>query len=1485
MMTKKRLFSLLALLLLITLSFAACHGGGGGGAPAPAGPTTTSNSVSGRVSLSSTVASAAKASVAGESPSVPNAGVTITSFDTAGNKTDSQTVTSGTAGFFTASLKMNNSGGYVVIDVTKDGFTGYSKRIDFTSPSEVNLNAELRTINTVVASLGTVFKSNGQTIQAFKFGVVKYTNGVKKALSGSKLTAAKSASGATTELEIEIPATSVPTGVTTLVGKLQTFDSSNPDDAKSFPGDYVDANGNKLVSLAFDYINITDGDGNNLGQLVSSAKASGKMSKAATDPTYITRRIPSGSCNNLLSDFCTGGTGDDALCANLGTAEKNAVNVPIYTYNSRKGNWVLLGLGTIDGNNDGVIDSMDVLTVTGEEFCSTNYGAYLRILVTNTDFLASWWNLDYPLLTAEPKQVCVEKTFNDSEGNPLQGVYAYINDDDSTQSFNYVGGSTNDAGTVKLNAVLITNSDTDRTATLSFYNPFAYTYETANVTLGDSPTCISSTTVIVKPKRCTVEGRVVDEAGTGKANQNLSINGSYPSSFYAWAYTNSTGNFTVEVSCEQNLVVYLAGWMPMATFNVNGNSSDFTAELTDANDKVVLNNIILGNMAPFAYGYLNSSSIKVNGSTSAWIYGYDSDGNYPLTYKITNAGTSADLFTGTISSTEWWKEVTISGLAAGDYQLTLTVTDSLGKPNTPASPLGTLTVTDGNRPPVISYAYPSTNTVTGDGQVVNLYSWAYDLDNGPSTPLTYSWSGAAGIASPGSAATTFTVPANSMGTVFTLGLTVSDGADSDSRTIMIDYPCAYLLSETNYAFPAAGGGPRNITVTTGANCSWSVYASDSWITISPTSGQGNGTVSYTVAANTGTNSRMGSITIAGRQYSITQDAAACSYSLSATAASADAGGGSGSVNISSSTAACSWRAFSNAPWITVVSGASGSGNGIVQYFVAPNTAITERIGTLSIGGQTFTITQAGAVCKYSVSPLSANFGPDAGTGTFTVTTQAGCTWTAATADIWISITSGSSGTGSGNVRYSVTANSATSASRLGTLTIAGNSYTVAQSGAACNYAISPTSNSVTSAASAGSVSVLSPTGCSWTATSNDAWITITAGTTGSGNGAVAYSVAANPSSSQRIGTVTIAGQTFTVTQQGALCSYTITPTSNSVTSAATTGSVNVSSPTGCSWTATSNDSWITITAGTSGSGNGAVTYSVAANAAGASRTGTMTIAGQTFTLTQGGAGCSYTISQTSNNFVAAGGSGSVNVTSATGCAWTAASNNTWITITAGSSGSGNGAVSYSVAANTAGVSRTGTMTIAGNTFTVTQDAASCSFSISPTSNPFGYTGGLGSVSVTTATGCAWTAASNDSWITVTAGSSGSGNGPVDYTVAANASSLTRIGTLTIGGQTFTVTQTGVTCTYSISPSSATLGATAGSGTVAVTSPAGCGWSATSNDGWITITAGASGTGNGTVSYSVSENTGGANRTGTLSIQGNTFTVTQDWRTDVTIIIQ
>ena len=104
----------------------------------------------------------------------------------------------------------------------------------------------------------------------------------------------------------------------------------------------------------------------------------------------------------------------------------------------------------------------------------------------------------------------------------------------------------------------------------------------------------------------------------------------------------------------------------------------------------------------------------------------------------------------------------------------------------------------------------------------------------------------------------------------------------------------------------------------------------------------------------------------------------------------------------------------------------------------------------------------------------------------------------------------------------------------------------------------------------------------------------------------------------------------------------------------------------------------------------------------------------------------------------------------------------------------------------------------------------CSFGITPNAASYQYNGGSGSIALTSVNmGCSWTATSNVNWITVY-NTSGAGNGTVTYTVSANPDFTPRVGILTVGGQTFTVTQaarttaTNVSITYPISGQEFTL---------------------------------------------------------------------------------
>jgi hypothetical protein len=146
--------------------------------------------------------------------------------------------------------------------------------------------------------------------------------------------------------------------------------------------------------------------------------------------------------------------------------------------------------------------------------------------------------------------------------------------------------------------------------------------------------------------------------------------------------------------------------------------------------------------------------------------------------------------------------------------------------------------------------------------------------------------------------------------------------------------------------------------------------------------------------------------------------------------------------------------------------------------------------------------------------------------------------------------------------------------------------------------------------------------------------------------------------------------------------------------------------------------------------------------------------------------------------------------------------------------------------------------------------------------------------VTAATGCTWTAVSNaTSWITVTSGASGDGNGTVNYSVAPNPDNASRSGSLTIAGKPLTVNQPANPCAITLLPGTRSMSSTNGTGSVTVTVAAGCAWTVKSNVSWITATG--SGSGSGSFNYSVTNNSGSATRTGTVTVGTATFTISQD----------
>ena len=186
---------------------------------------------------------------------------------------------------------------------------------------------------------------------------------------------------------------------------------------------------------------------------------------------------------------------------------------------------------------------------------------------------------------------------------------------------------------------------------------------------------------------------------------------------------------------------------------------------------------------------------------------------------------------------------------------------------------------------------------------------------------------------------------------------------------------------------------------------------------------------------------------------------------------------------------------------------------------------------VGLGGTVSKITGGGgaAPCTYDINPTSQSVGNSGGAGDVIVTTPDGCVWTAVSNAAWIR--AAAAGSGNGDVAYTVDANPSLFG-RTGTVTIAGSAFTINQRGnVPCSYGVSPSNVKFADVARNATVKVTAGAGCAWSAVSNAAWITITGGASGAGNGTVNYSVAALPArAGQRTGSMTIAGRTVTVVQ-------------------------------------------------------------------------------------------------------------------------------------------------------------------------------------------------------------------------------------------------------------------------------------------------------------------------------------------------------------------
>jgi len=261
----------------------------------------------------------------------------------------------------------------------------------------------------------------------------------------------------------------------------------------------------------------------------------------------------------------------------------------------------------------------------------------------------------------------------------------------------------------------------------------------------------------------------------------------------------------------------------------------------------------------------------------------------------------------------------------------------------------------------------------------------------------------------------------------------------------------------------------------------------------------------------------------------------------------------------------------------------------------------------------------------------------------------------------------------------------------------------------CPYGLAPSSPqpfSIPAAVSSqNQITVYAAYDCTWTySTDSPSWIAFASGAqngTVTGPGGISWSATTNVVPYSRSARIIVTGAgaagnvlTFAVTQAGAICAISLPQPSASIGASGGSGTFPVQ--TNCTWGASSSG-WITVPYNTGGTTNGAVSYTVAANACATPRTGSIPVtsftASQQFQIGEDGSPGNFAISPTSIAVPPAGVTGNtIYVTTGDGCPWSAKVDVSWITILSGSSGAGKGGFGYSVPANS-GPLRTGHITV------------------------------------------------------------------------------------------------------------------------------------------------------------------------------------------------
>ena len=505
------------------------------------------------------------------------------------------------------------------------------------------------------------------------------------------------------------------------------------------------------------------------------------------------------------------------------------------------------------------------------------------------------------------------------------------------------------------------------------------------------------------------------------------------------------------------------------------------------------------------------------------------------------------------------------------------------------------------------------------------------------------------------------------------------------------------------------GGEGAIALTIDQRHIWKARPNVDWISVSPTNGMSNGTISYTVAPLYDVTTRSGTITAGGNTFTVFQYGRR--MGLGTYSETRDYYTHVIPITVNA-LAITEWEVTPNSSWISIVDAGKGKGADLVTIAISENPSFQERTGTVTIGTETFRITQEGRTdAEFSIDPVETTGSANGANGRIAIAATPDLPWVAESQNNWLTVVpSYATGAGNGNVAYTVDPNT-TVYDRTGTIIITpdqtsgleAQTHTVHQPAAnvalslnGCEFAVPGESIAVT-------VTVSKNVQWSVEGAEDVEWLSVNGATTYVGPATVTLAASANDSIYPRSGTITIAGKTFSVSQKGR--GVEIDYESVVFDTEGGWDSISVHPDGDVAWTAVSSDpTWITITAGGSGTGDGEVIYTVSDYIGdGGTRTGTITIGDKVVTVVQ----TAYRVSISPVGQTVAGnsGAGEFSVSASIEAVWNAIATEPWITIVSGyDSGTGSGTVRFTFTENATGKTRTGKITINGTEYTVTQQS-------------------------------------------------------------------------------------------------------------------------------------------------------------------------------------